>query len=756
MLSDQIEVLCDQLGTELRRGTASRIEELLPSVPLEGRPQLLRDLIAVEIAVAREMRHPVDFDVYAARFPENANVIEVLRAAFESQCLPAEATPSQPGSEGPETGTEQSAQELMQQRTYSAFPLQLQHGIGNYELLERIGRGGGGEVYAARHTRLDRRDAVKLLTARDAGDAKVRQRFLQEMKSIGRLKHPHIVQAYDAGEVNGILYLAMELVDGPDIAKLAQLVSPMPIADACEIVRQAALGLQHIFEHGLVHRDLKPSNLLLSSMGVKIADLGMALLRDSEQEDSRLTGSFVVMGTADYMAPEQAEGARHLDIRADLYSLGCTLYGLLAGRAPFASIGPGLVLQKLHAHAHTPVPSLCALRPETPTALLAILERLLAKEKNERYSEPQELTAELAPFCIGADLARLLESVSTERGIDPADRKTIAYRTLRERQPSSSPTDLTNTSALATRHLSRRAYSILGLCVLALLASSRMTCRDGTKVPAAKIPSVPAVEIPLVQSGLQAPADERAVNKPSASSPSVGTSTAVNAVSLGLIAQDWKNTFGTLPSEVNRPGGTGLGAWHLDEELRSLTINTDKTIRLVKLGATDDASENDQVTIGVNCNCRSSNGRFGIFWGLRPVADARARQSKFMVIEVFALNDPQSKRRAVIRRYLGTINSISGAVRSEAYRDSGTIDARLDRENWSLEVAFRGASPILVNFCGQPFPELCGDRADLPTAGAHASGDFGVYALDGSVWFSQPMFEQNSLVRFPSIRKSTQ
>jgi serine/threonine protein kinase len=642
---------------------------------------------------------------------------------------------------------------LAQQSTHSAFPLPWKHGIGNYELLERIGGGGGGEVYAARHTKLDRRDAVKLLSARDAGDVDVRQRFFQEMKSIGRLKHPHIVQAYDAGEAHGVLYLAMELVDGPDVAKLAQLVSPMAIADACEIVRQAALGLQHIFEHGLVHRDLKPSNLLLSSTGIKVADLGMALLRESEPDDARLTGSFVVMGTADYMAPEQTEGARHLDIRADLYSLGCTLYGLLAGHAPFASIGTGLVLQKLHAHAHTPVPSLCIRRPETPTELLAVLERLLAKEKSERYSEPQELVAALAPFCVGADLPRLLEMVSTERGVDRADRKTIAYHTLREHQPSSSPTDLPTTFEIATRQLRRRAYPILGLCALVLLASSRMTCRDGAAVPVVDNNLVPEVTIPFVQgqSDTEAPAGESTT-----SSATVGPSIEAKAASLGAIAQDWKKTFGVVPIEVHRPGGVGRGAWHLDDELGALTINTDKTIRLVKLGATDDASEDDKVTIGVDCYCRSANGRFGIFWGLRPVADARARQVKFMAIEVFALNDSQSKRRSVIRQYLATINPVTGAVRSEGYRDTGTIDARADRENWRLEVAFRGASPILVSFCGQQFPELCGDRTDLPTPGAHASGDFGVYALDGSVWYGNPMFEQNSLARFPSIRKSAQ
>lgn len=364
---------------------------MLQLVDKDGRTQLLRHLVIIDMAFRQTLGNPVDFSIYSTRFPNDAPLISELRAEFEQENLPA-------GNSAARAQIEESGQPISpvgyDVKTVT-FHRQLNDGIGNYQLLKRIGRGGGGEVYVARHRSLERLDAVKLLAAKDAGDAQVRQRFYREMQSIGRLKHPHIVQAYDAGESDGVLYLAMELVEGPDVEKLAKRIMRMEVADACEIVRQAALGLHHIFEHGLVHRDLKPSNLLISPSGVKIADLGMALLRTSELSDQRLTGTFVILGTADYMAPEQAENARGADIRADLYSLGCTLYRLLAGHVPFAHIGRGMVLQKLQAHVHDPAPDIRTRRVDIPEPLVGILNKLLAKDRESRFAEPRELASAL-------------------------------------------------------------------------------------------------------------------------------------------------------------------------------------------------------------------------------------------------------------------------------------------------------------------------------------------------------------------------
>ena len=187
------------------------------------------------------------------------------------------------------------------------------------------------------------------------------------MEAIGRLNHNNIVRATDAGEADGVHYLVMELIDGIDLARLVRLAGPLPVAAACELVRQAAVGLQYAHENGLVHRDIKPSNLLLSVNGeLKISDLGLALLNRDERASGELTVTGQVMGTADYMAPEQWEDSHAVDIRADLYSLGCTLYTLLAGRPPFAGPKHRSALRKMAAHAKELVPPITDHRADVP------------------------------------------------------------------------------------------------------------------------------------------------------------------------------------------------------------------------------------------------------------------------------------------------------------------------------------------------------------------------------------------------------
>ncbi len=279
--------------------------------------------------------------------------------------------------------------------------------IGNYELLALIGTGGSGNVFRARHIHLGRDAAVKLLLPQYSGSRVARLRFFREMKSIGKLDHPYIVHADDAGEYEQTLYLAMKLVVGENVDSFARRLGPLPVPDACEIIRQASIGLQHIHENGLVHRDLKPSNLLLSKNGVKITDLGLALLTREVKTDHRLTGTETVLGTTDYMAPEQAEGSHEVDIRADLYSLGCTLYRLLAGRPPFSGAAYDTALKKMVAHASHPIPNIQQWRVDVPPELAAIIQRLMSKDRNDRYATPIELAHELEPFRGDLDLRKL-------------------------------------------------------------------------------------------------------------------------------------------------------------------------------------------------------------------------------------------------------------------------------------------------------------------------------------------------------------
>lgn len=306
--------------------------------------------------------------------------------------------------------------------------------IRDYELLERIGRGSMGTVYRARHAKLKRIVALKILPEERISSAASLRRFEREMEAVGKLKHPNIVHAYDAGEESGKRYLVMEYVDGVDLARLCKNRSPLPIAEACEVIRQAALGLQHAHEHALVHRDIKPSNLLLSFEGeVKVLDLGLALLGDEfvasddastdkadatqgeGATDQPATGRSVpddvtgtqLVGTYDYMAPEQARDAHAVDIRADTYSLGCTLYRLLAGRAPFESSEYDTPAKKLAAHAGILPPRLQDLA-EAPEGLASIVDRMLAKDPADRFATPAEIAAALEPWAKGSDLAGLV------------------------------------------------------------------------------------------------------------------------------------------------------------------------------------------------------------------------------------------------------------------------------------------------------------------------------------------------------------
>jgi CubicO group peptidase (beta-lactamase class C family)/tRNA A-37 threonylcarbamoyl transferase component Bud32 len=304
--------------------------------------------------------------------------------------------------------------------------------LREYVLLEKIAQGGMGAVYRALHSRLEKIVALKTLPSERMCNPDAVARFAREMKAVGKLNHPNIVQATDAGEVGGTHFLVMEFVEGTDLATAVSRLGPLPIAAACEIARQAALALAHAHERGLIHRDVKPSNLLLSNAGqVKLLDLGLALLTNPSP-DGGATVSGVVMGTFDYMAPEQAEDAHAVTERADVYSLGCTLYHLLAGSAPFANVPKGA--RKLRAHAEEPVPPLRAVRQEVPEALEAVLRRMLAKHPIDRFAGAAEAAAALAPFAAGADLPGLAATLAGSQDRAAAETFAPAMPTQRRRR----------------------------------------------------------------------------------------------------------------------------------------------------------------------------------------------------------------------------------------------------------------------------------------------------------------------------------
>jgi eukaryotic-like serine/threonine-protein kinase len=318
--------------------------------------------------------------------------------------------------------------------------------MGPYILLERVGEGGMGQVYRARQKMLDRIVALKVIRKECLSNPKVTLRFLREIRAAGQLSHPHIVRAYDADQVDGTYFIAMEFIDGVDLCKMVKDDGPLPVAQACEYIRQAALGLQHAFERGMVHRDIKPANILVTrgiasdrrhSSGVvprpieklarssgmlkrsapmlhypwgvvKILDMGLARCSGIfPNESTNITQVGSVMGTPEFIAPEQARDSHNSDIRADLYSLGCTLYFLLTGQAPFPD---GTLTEKLLQHQFNEADPVDIVRtaavaewklPEgttrdhVPTAVDAVIRKLLAKNPDDRYQTPNELASAL-------------------------------------------------------------------------------------------------------------------------------------------------------------------------------------------------------------------------------------------------------------------------------------------------------------------------------------------------------------------------
>lgn len=283
--------------------------------------------------------------------------------------------------------------------------------LGPYEILGRLGEGGMGTVYRARHRELDRVVALKVLPADRVDEAAV-ARFRNEMKAAGRLDHPNIVAARDAGRVGSTYYLAMDFVDGADLSSLVHRLGPLPVSDACDLIRQAAVGLQHGCECGLTHRDVKPANLMLARGGVvKVLDLGLARSMADLPAEDRLTATGVLLGTADYIAPEQIDRAQAADARADVYGLGGTLYFLLTGSAPYGDRATWL--EKLRAHADAPVPAVRDHRPDVPDGLADLLARMMAKDPADRPATPGVVAEALAPFVAGADPAGLLTRLAT-------------------------------------------------------------------------------------------------------------------------------------------------------------------------------------------------------------------------------------------------------------------------------------------------------------------------------------------------------
>jgi serine/threonine protein kinase/DNA-binding response OmpR family regulator len=313
--------------------------------------------------------------------------------------------------------------------------------IGNYQVLDRLGAGGMGTVYKARHRRMKRVVAIKVLTKSADQSDKFVQRFQREVEAVARLSHPNIVLAHDADEAEVGHFLVMEFVDGKDLASIVEQRGPLPVQEAVDCILQAGRALDYAHKQGIIHRDIKPANLMRDSSGVvKVADLGLA--RFSEHVDSAgkaasaLTQAGTIMGTVDFMSPEQAMGATDIDHRTDIYSLGCTLHYLLLGRPPYE--GPTL-MAVLVMHREAAIPSMRKARAEISPSLDLVFQRMVAKKPADRYATMAEAVHALETLSVPVEQPARVQDLrsATVAFVPSAD--AAEFQLLEEPAPARQP-----------------------------------------------------------------------------------------------------------------------------------------------------------------------------------------------------------------------------------------------------------------------------------------------------------------------------
>ncbi len=267
--------------------------------------------------------------------------------------------------------------------------------IDRYELQDVLGQGGMGRVYLARDTKLRRPVALKILSRERMHNPRALARFRREARVGAQLQHENLIRVYDEGDSQGVRFLVMEYIPGLTVGKMIAEQGRLPSALAAELARQVAQGLEHLHQKGLLHRDVNPMNILVDRDGTaKLTDLGLAI-DPGDDEEGIVTRDGATVGTFDYISPEQARHSRQVDTRSDIYSLGCTLYHMIAGRVPFPA--PSLP-EKLFAHQQSEPERLSKLAPDVPEGLSAIVRRMMSKKPEDRFARPRDVARSLEPF----------------------------------------------------------------------------------------------------------------------------------------------------------------------------------------------------------------------------------------------------------------------------------------------------------------------------------------------------------------------
>jgi len=407
-----------------KAGPRPRIEDFLAAVEESRWPPLLEELIRVESELRRRAGEPSSAEEYQRRFPECVSAVD---AVFGSQ------PPGSPAVDGAPLTTSTVPAPTSALATEGPLPAELaEH--PDYEIIRELGRGGMGVVYLVHNRIMDRDEVLKVMGQDVFDDPGVLKRFLKEIRAVAKLRHPNIVSAFTAFRCGRSLVFCMEYVAGLDFRRMVNARGPMPVGHACYYVHQAALGLQHAHEAGMVHRDIKPGNLMLTHKAgkavIKVLDFGLAKA-GSEQNalDSvpagaggELTAAGVLtlpgqmLGTPDFIAPEQIADSQNADTRADIYSLGCTLYFLLSGCPPFQAASIGDTLQ---AHRFLDARPLNLVRPEVPAELAALVAKMMAKEPDRRFQTPSEVANALAPFFKKPTAAAVSPKLGVDQNVAP-------------------------------------------------------------------------------------------------------------------------------------------------------------------------------------------------------------------------------------------------------------------------------------------------------------------------------------------------
>lgn len=415
---------------------------------------------------------PVSLEQFVKYLQESG----VLAGEILKEFLPPKSEPKD---------AEELARELVREKKLTKFQAEeLWRGkgkslvLGNYVLLDKIGAGGMGQVFKAEHRRMHRMVAIKLLPTAMTKDKAAIARFEREVTAAAKLRHTNIIAADDADQANGVHFLVMELVDGSDLSALVKKNGPFPVAQAVNYILQAAKGLEYAHAEGVVHRDIKPANLLLDKKGtVKILDMGLARIH-GDVGQAELTASGAVMGTVDFMAPEQAMSTKTADAKADIYSLGCSLYYLLTGKATYDG---ETLMAKLIAHREQPIPDLRAICPQVPDQVEAIFKKMVAKKIEDRYPTMTAVIADLER-CAGGQAVNPPSFTASDTGLTNFLKEVdVLQATVTVSRQVSSP-DVGNKR---TNHYKKPLLIGGGLLAVVILLASlvvKLNSKDGTLI----------------------------------------------------------------------------------------------------------------------------------------------------------------------------------------------------------------------------------------------------------------------------------